>query len=161
MNFLQRLRGSAPEEAFLPSAGLHHFLRQDGADKARIHLRIDPSGEGTLIVNADRVLHLNPTATLMAHMLLSDRTDAEIGRALASRFRISARRAESDVSELRSNLDELMRPDGACPVHDLELEIGMPFSARPSAPYRMDLALTYRCNNDCAHCYNARPRDLR
>ena len=22
----------------------------------------------------------------------------------------------------------------------------------------MDLALTYRCNNDCAHCYNARPR---
>ncbi len=35
----------------------------------------------------------------------------------------------------------------------------MPFSARPSAPYRMDLALTYRCNNDCPHCYNARPRD--
>jgi radical SAM protein with 4Fe4S-binding SPASM domain len=34
----------------------------------------------------------------------------------------------------------------------------MPFSARPTAPYRMDLALTYRCNNDCAHCYNARPR---
>ena len=23
----------------------------------------------------------------------------------------------------------------------------------------MDLALTYRCNNDCAHCYNARPRN--
>jgi radical SAM protein with 4Fe4S-binding SPASM domain len=24
----------------------------------------------------------------------------------------------------------------------------------------MDLALTYRCNNDCAHCYNARSRDF-
>ena len=23
----------------------------------------------------------------------------------------------------------------------------------------MDLALTYRCNNDCMHCYNARPRN--
>jgi radical SAM protein with 4Fe4S-binding SPASM domain len=23
----------------------------------------------------------------------------------------------------------------------------------------MDLALTYRCNNNCAHCYNARPRN--
>jgi radical SAM protein with 4Fe4S-binding SPASM domain len=35
-----------------------------------------------------------------------------------------------------------------------------PFSARPSAPYRMDLAVTYRCNNDCAHCYNARERNF-
>jgi radical SAM protein with 4Fe4S-binding SPASM domain len=25
-----------------------------------------------------------------------------------------------------------------------------------SAPYRMDLALTYRCNIDCSHCYNQR-----
>jgi radical SAM protein with 4Fe4S-binding SPASM domain len=35
----------------------------------------------------------------------------------------------------------------------------MPFSAKLSAPYRMDLAITYRCNNACAHCYNARPRN--
>jgi hypothetical protein len=42
----------------------------------------------------------------------------------------------------------------------LELEPLMPFSARPSAPYRMDLAVTYRCNNDCAHCYNARERNF-
>jgi MoaA/NifB/PqqE/SkfB family radical SAM enzyme len=34
----------------------------------------------------------------------------------------------------------------------------MPFSTTVSAPYRMDLAITYRCNNDCAHCYNARAR---
>ncbi len=59
-----------------------------------------------------------------------------------------------------NQIDELVRPDGACPLHDLDLEVIAPFSARPSAPYRMDLALTYRCNNDCAHCYNARPRDF-
>ncbi len=53
-----------------------------------------------------------------------------------------------------------MRPDGACPIHELDLETTMPFSAPPSAPYRMDLALTYRCNNDCAHCYNARERNF-
>ena len=33
-----------------------------------------------------------------------------------------------------------------------------PFSNRPSAPYRMDLAITYRCNNECGHCYNGRSR---
>jgi MoaA/NifB/PqqE/SkfB family radical SAM enzyme len=43
-------------------------------------------------------------------------------------------------------------------VHDLDLEVIAPFSEIPQAPYRMDLALTYRCNDDCSHCYNARPR---
>ena len=56
-------------------------------------------------------------------------------------------------------IHELIKPDGACPIHELDLEVTPPFSARPSAPYRMDLAITYRCNNDCAHCYNARSRD--
>ena len=28
------------------------------------------------------------------------------------------------------------------------------------APYRMDLALTYRCQNQCDHCYNE-PRELK
>jgi len=56
-------------------------------------------------------------------------------------------------------LENLIRPNGPCPIHEMDLEIRAPFSARPSAPYRMDLALTYRCNNNCAHCYNARPRN--
>jgi hypothetical protein len=33
-------------------------------------------------------------------------------------------------------------------------------SADLSAPYRMDLALTYRCQNDCPHCYVGRPKDF-
>ena len=68
--------------------------------------------------------------------------------------------ARDDLSTFNLQLSELLRPDGACPVHELELDTIMPFSARPSAPYRMDLAITYRCNNDCAHCYNARERDF-
>ena len=64
------------------------------------------------------------------------------------------------IRNLSADLDELLRPDGACPIHELELDTIPPFSARPSAPYRMDLALTYRCNNDCAHCYNARARSF-
>ncbi|MRR29480.1 radical SAM protein, partial [bacterium] len=63
-----------------------------------------------------------------------------------------------DYAQFLPQLDELTAPDGACPVHDLELEILAPFSKQPSAPYRVDLALTYRCNNNCPHCYNARPR---
>ncbi len=57
-----------------------------------------------------------------------------------------------------NQVEELLRPNGACPVCELDLETTAPFSAKPSAPYRMDLAITYRCNNNCSHCYNARSR---
>jgi radical SAM protein with 4Fe4S-binding SPASM domain len=73
-------------------------------------------------------------------------------------YNVSAEQAINDYTQYSAKLDELLRPDEICPVCDLDVEITAPFTSRPSAPYRMDLALTYRCNNDCAHCYNARPR---
>jgi radical SAM protein with 4Fe4S-binding SPASM domain len=134
-------------------------MRQAGEEKSRIHLRLDPDGAGTLIINANRILHLNPTAAMMARMILDGQADASIVRAARRRYRVSGTAVERDLSAFHLQLDELIRPDGACPLHELEIDSTMPFSARPSAPYRMDLALTYRCNNDCPHCYNARPRD--
>ena len=44
-------------------------------EKSRIHLRLDPDGHGTLIVNANRILHLNPTAALMAYLILEGTSD--------------------------------------------------------------------------------------
>ncbi|MBI3165543.1 MAG: radical SAM protein [Chloroflexi bacterium] len=143
-----------------PSSGLHHYTRQNGLEKSRIHLRIDPGGDGTLIVNANSVMRLNPTAAFMAWLILEGKTKEERIQAVRARYSVSRKQAESDLSSFLFQLDELIRPDGACPVHDLELDTTMPFSARPSAPYRMDLAVTYRCNNDCAHCYNARERNF-
>ena len=143
-----------------PSSGLYHYLREDQNEKSRIHLRIDPDGTGTLIVNANRVMHLNPTAAFMAWLILEEKTKEERMCALTSRYSVSKKQADADLSSFHLQLEELLRPDGACPIHELDLESVMPFSMRPSAPYRMDLALTYRCNNDCAHCYNARERNF-
>jgi len=143
-----------------PSASLYHYVKEAEHEKSRIHLRIDPDGTGTLIVNANRVMHLNPTATFMAHLLLEEKSEQEILTAIKRRYRVKSTQAQTDLSAFRLQFSELLRPDGACPIHELDLEAVMPFSMRPSAPYRMDLALTYRCNNDCAHCYNARERDF-
>jgi radical SAM protein with 4Fe4S-binding SPASM domain len=143
-----------------PSAGLYHYTREDAFEKSRIHLRLDADGHGTLIVNANRVMHLNPTAAFMAWMILEGKAKEERIRALTSRYSVSKQQAETDLSDFNFQLDELLRPDGACPVHELDTDTLAPFSARPSAPYRMDLAVTYRCNNDCAHCYNARERNF-
>ncbi len=143
-----------------PSSGLYHYTREDEHEKSRIHLRIDPDGTGTLIVNANRVMHLNPTAAFVAWLTLEGKTKEERVRGLTSRYSVSKKQAESDLATFLLQFEELLRPDGACPIHELDLETVMPFSSRPSAPYRMDLALTYRCNNDCAHCYNARERNF-
>jgi radical SAM protein with 4Fe4S-binding SPASM domain len=142
-----------------PGPGLYHYTRQEQGEHSRVHLRLDADGHGTLIVNASRVMHLNPTAALMAWLILEGRTSDQGARLLASRYAVPRGRVEEDLKAFRLQLDELVRPDGACPVHELDTDTLAPFSARPSAPYRMDLAVTYRCNNDCAHCYNDRPRD--
>ncbi len=143
-----------------PSSGLYHYTRENEHEKSRIHLRIDPNGTGTLIVNANRVMHLNPTAAVMAYLILEGRNEQEIIQSVRQQYRVSASQASSDLANFNIQLDNLIRPDGSCPIHELDLEAIMPFSTRPSAPYRMDLALTYRCNNDCAHCYNARERNF-
>lgn len=147
-----------------PKPGLYHFERQSQGERSRIHLRIDhdQSGRpahGTLLINASRVLHLNPTASVMAYLSLTDTPVPAAIRDLTHLFRVSQVQAKSDYAQFVEDLDQLTLPDGTCPVCDLDIEITAPFTARPSAPYRMDLALTYRCNDNCAHCYNARPRD--
>jgi radical SAM protein with 4Fe4S-binding SPASM domain len=139
---------------------LYHYIRETEFEKSRIHLRIDPNGTGTLIINASRVMHLNLTAALMAYFILEGKTNTEITRTISKQYRASTREVENDLSTFQLHLDELIRPGGACPVHEFDLESIMPFSVHPSAPYRMDLAVTYRCNNDCAHCYNARERNF-
>ncbi|HUI88343.1 MAG TPA: radical SAM protein [Anaerolineales bacterium] len=156
-----KLADAIQAKAFsLPRSGLYHYRFAGQHEKSRAHLRLDPDGHGTLIVNANRILHLNPTAAFMAWMILEGKRDHEIIRACLRKWKVKSDQLRVDLAAFHFQLSELIRPDGACPIHDLELEVNMPFSARPSAPYRMDLAITYRCNNDCAHCYNARERDF-
>lgn len=147
----------------LPSPGIYHFEYRDNGERSRIHLRIDNElssnqGHGMLLVNANRVVHLNHTATLMAYLQLSKKSDQEVIRTLKEVYRVSETQAYNDYAHFRENFSQLIRPDGACPVCDLDIDVQAPFSTTPTAPYRMDLAITYRCNNDCHHCYNARPR---
>jgi radical SAM protein with 4Fe4S-binding SPASM domain len=161
---LQKLNGKLLKPA-VPAAPaaypeLLHYERCTQDERSRLHLRLDPDGSGLLLVNASRVLHLNPTAAYMARLALDEAPEAQAVQSICQRYRVSHRQASDDYAQIKTRIDELARPDGACPLHDLDLEVIAPFSARPSAPYRLDLALTYRCNNDCAHCYNARPRDF-
>ena len=142
-----------------PDHGLYHFQWNRGEQTSRVHLRIDDDDSGLLIVNANRVFHLNPSAALMAYYSLSSFPTGTAIKELSKRFDMPKSALQDDYAAYRESLQGLL-DDTVCPICDLELETTLPFTSKPSAPYRMDLALTYRCNNNCAHCYNARARNF-
>lgn len=138
--------------------GLYHFPLQETGSKTRLHLRVDPDGHGTLVINANQILHLNATATMIGYLHLKGCTAQQIGAKLQLLYDGDQTEFLEDVSKLTADLDAFIYANGRA-VHPLsEVEIHAPYSLHPSAPYRMDLALTYRCNNNCPHCYNARSR---
>ena len=165
MSFLTRLRDrlkpsqlAQPGLAHSPSPGLHAYERRDGAGgRVRIHLRVEPDGRGLLVINASRVLHLNQTAAELARLVLEGVSEDAAAREIGRRYRVDARTARTDFRQMQDQLDMLIRADGSvCPIIGMDLERVDPFSVPLTAPYRMDLALTYRCNNVCPHCYVAR-----
>ena len=140
------------------SPGLYHFPRSDSDAKTRLHLRVDPDGCGTLVINASSIIHLNPTAAQIAYYHLGGETSAEISSILQKHYDLSAQAAANDVQLITADIEAFINSNGN-PVDTYSgIEISAPYSLRPTAPYRMDLAITYRCNNDCPHCYNARLR---
>ena len=155
----QHKRGIKPASPNLPiPPGLYHFLKNEVDSKTRLHLRIDPDGCGTLVINASSILHFNPTAAYIAYFYLEGLSPEDIRNKLEQIFDLSAGKAEEDIQLITKDLEAFILADGK-PVNTYSgVEINAPYSHYPSAPYRMDLAITYRCNNDCPHCYNARLR---
>jgi radical SAM protein with 4Fe4S-binding SPASM domain len=95
----------------------------------------------------------------MARLALEEVPKLEAVQKIRKFYHVNAGQARADYDAFLRDFGQLIDPEN-CPVCAMDdLEISAPFSERPTAPYRMDLALTYRCNDDCAHCYNARPRD--
>jgi radical SAM protein with 4Fe4S-binding SPASM domain len=145
---------------FPPKPGIYKFDRQENGGKSRIHLRLEDNFSGVLVVNAAKMIHLNPTAGLMAWQYFNDVNIKDVPKQITSLFRTNKKQAALDYQDTVSKIEQLISEDSnACPVCDLGLENIVPFTAKLSAPYRMDLALTYRCNNNCSHCYNARERN--
>lgn len=142
-----------------PDQGLYHFQWDHGEQKSRLHLRIDPDDSGLLIVNANRVYHLNPSATHMAYYALNKVPSNRVAQLLSSRFNVPTQTVLADYNSYSESLNDLL-DERACPICDLQMETSLPFTSKPTAPYRMDIAITYRCNNACAHCYNARARSF-
>jgi MoaA/NifB/PqqE/SkfB family radical SAM enzyme len=123
---------------------VHYQTLPDAEAQYRLHLRIEPDGSGLLVINAATILHLNQTAAEYARLLIQSTDEEAAADAIAKRYRVKKAQAREDYAQLREHILTLATTVDLDPVTYLGMERAEPFSAETSAPYRTDLALTYR-----------------
>lgn len=156
-----RLSGLAPRRR---RVSLRHRCFDTPDGRVRLHLRIHEDGTGLLIVNGTDALHLSPLQADCARLVF-DRIDGGGLKAASSderaltqlRARFGGARdfaLEAEYDRVHAAITKLSRPSERCRVCEAEIPQPQPLSIRAQAPLKADLALSYACNNDCAHCYN-------
>ncbi|MGW8317793.1 MAG: radical SAM protein [Candidatus Promineifilaceae bacterium] len=149
--FLGVVGGPAP-----PRPGLYCYEVEASGGRRRLHLRVGADGNGVLFVDVNDVIHLNQTAAQMAKCALDLVPLSEARRLFGSQVApADRRRLSNELEQIYDMVERFMEPSIGCPTCAVtSLERAPLFSQRADAPYKADLALTYGCNNECAHCYN-------
>jgi radical SAM protein with 4Fe4S-binding SPASM domain len=126
-----------------------------------LQLRVEPDGEGLLVINASTVLYLNETATAHAYFFMQGMPSEAAVKKIRKMFRVDQKTAKKDHEKLIYTVSTLAQTEKVCPISFLDVESVEPFTKELSAPLRVDLALTFRCQNNCIHCYAGGPHETK
>lgn len=137
--------------------GLYSYRGVGDFANMALQLRVEPGGRGMLVINANTVLHLNQTAAAHAYFLMQGMSTEEAAANIRTIYRVDAAIARADHEKLIFAVSTLAQTEKVCPVSYLDVQQVEPFTQPMSAPVRMDLALTFRCQNNCVHCYAGGP----
>ena len=154
MSFLRR----ALRQPRVPQ-GRYTYRGKDEFAGMSLQLRIQPDGRGVMVINANTVLHLNETASAYTYYFMQGMPESGVLKQIRRMYRVSAAKAKADYEKLVYTISTLARTEKVCPISFLEVEKEEPFSYQYSAPLRMDLALTFKCQNNCVHCYAGGPHE--
>ena len=151
MNFFNRII----ERVFVPfkplPPGVYPYQTPpDAPMQYRLHLRIEPDGEGILVVNAKTVLHLNQTATEFIFHLVQKTPEESIIEEFARRYHVKKDQALQDYRQLTQRIQELISTPDLDPETFLDFQRLDPHFKDLSAPLRLDCALTYRVSEQVA-----------
>ncbi|MBN1935313.1 MAG: radical SAM protein, partial [Anaerolineae bacterium] len=160
MSIFSQIKAFFSSEKPLEKGMFQYRTPPDAENRFRLHLRVDADGTGVLVINAAKVLHLNQTAAEMARLIIEETPSEQAARIIARRYRVGREQAQKDYDDLKGKMFLLGGTDEVCPITYLDVQRIDPFQTPASAPYRMDFALTYACNDNCGHCYVGRPRDF-
>ena len=73
-----------------------HRSPEGGAERFRIHLRVNESGDGILVINASKVLHVNQTATEYIKLLMDGKDTNAVVKEICQRYRVSEKQARGE-----------------------------------------------------------------
>ncbi len=150
-------------EALRPARGgtrMRHWSRPRAGPegRVRVHLRVHEDGTGVLWRNVTDALLLGPLQVVLAEAALDDMpADRALVRLRTLYPDVPEHRLRDDYARMAAAMRRLSRPRAGsegCIVEALGIPQPPPLSVRAQAPYKADLALSYACNNACAHCYN-------
>lgn len=150
MSFLRREK--------IPS-GRFTYRGTDEFSGLSLQLRIEQSKRGIMVINANTVLHLNQSATAYAYYFMQGLPEKEVINKIRNMYKVNPETAKTDYEKLINTISTLARTEKIDPITYLDIEKEEPFTYKYTAPLRMDLALTFRCQNDCIHCYAGGPHE--
>jgi radical SAM protein with 4Fe4S-binding SPASM domain len=120
----------------------------------RFHLRVDSESKGVLMIDASKLVFLNGSALDYVRCYLEGRSDRDAAKYMRTRYKgLKKATLEKHYERVKSQFREYLRGDVNV-IKTMGTESQTIGFDKVPAPYRMDLALTYRCQNDCGHCYN-------
>lgn len=129
--------------------GLYTYMSDESAQTPyKWQLRIEPDGDGIMVLNAKTVLHLNESATEFAYHLSMGQSKDQIVKQISERYDSTPDQISQDFDSFKSNIYQLLTTEDLDPVTYLGIERVTPHSKKQSAPLRVDCALTYRLKDD-------------
>jgi len=139
--------------------GRYTYRGRDKFAGLALQLRVEPNGQGLLVINANTVLYLNETATAHAYFFMQGMPTDEAVKRIRRMYRVDRQTTKRDYEKLVYTVSTLAQTEEVCPISFLDVKSVEPFTQRFSAPLRMDMALTFRCQNNCVHCYAGGPHE--
>ncbi len=94
------------------ATGLHPFMKSNGENHIRYHLRVEPDGSGLLVVNATTAAQLSVVGVVIAQNILSDYDQEETRAEIKARF-VGYHRAqfEQDYERIQELIQQWQRTD--------------------------------------------------
>lgn len=113
----------------------------------RFILRKEKNG-GMLVIDSMRILYLNDTAYHYTKLMLSGASPDEAVKEIQKIYpKVYPNIIKQDYNEIVQKIIKFVNEPDVYPIEAHNIESAEPFSNPPSAPLRLDLALTYRNNN--------------